>query len=263
MWRARLVAVGVVTFLAGCGPLGARDPSEFAEGDRLTWAEYDAYREQVDARLAASPRQVLDMKEALQMLERMVATRPDDEASLHKATEVCLWLVQETEEDGPRRAYAEKGVHFGRAAVADDDWSAAGHYRLALALGYYAREDQARALSMIEEMEAEAKRAAEMDEAQSGAGPHRYLALLYAQAPGFPTSIGDIDLAYEHAERALEIAGDEPANHVAMAEVLLEDGEDEAAIERLETALELLEGVDGPGAERTRREVAALLEEIG
>lgn len=64
-------------------------------------------------------------------------------------------------------------------------------------------------------------RAVEIEPTFDNASPYRVLAMLYANAPPWPTSIGDIDEALEYAEKALE-ASDYPMNHLIMAEVLIE-----------------------------------------
>jgi tetratricopeptide (TPR) repeat protein len=67
-------------------------------------------------------------------------------------------------------------------------------------------------------------RAMELDETYEAAGPLRLLAMLYAKAPPWPTSIGDIELAREYAEKAIELF-DYPMNWLILAEVCIEDDE--------------------------------------
>ena len=79
-------------------------------------------------------------------------------------------------------------------------------------------------------------KAVEIDETFMDYGPLRLLAMLYAKAPPWPTSIGDMDEALDYAERAVT-ASDYPMNHLIMAEVLIEDDELDKARGELEKVL--------------------------
>lgn len=258
----RLPAV-LVLVLAGCSSVDQAPPDVFSGDPPIRdWAEWDAYKNRV-ADLRTEPADPQDMKDALTMLERMARSRPDDAEIAIQATETALWLSDRAETTESRKHYAEKAVRSGREAVkATGGWfPARAYYRLALAIGYYVRED--RGLGMIPEMEEAAKAAVEHDEGFENAAPHRFLALLYAQAPSFPMSIGDLEAAKEHAERALELYPDEPENHIVMAEVLIEDGDGEGAKAELEKALELLGEDSSDDAARHRAKVQELLGEVG
>jgi hypothetical protein len=62
------------------------------------------------------------------------------------------------------------------------------------------------------------------------------MAMLYAKAPPWPTSVGDVDLSLEYAERAL-VVSDYPLNHFIMAEVLIQAEEFADAREELKKVL--------------------------
>lgn len=254
--------VAVALLIGGCGSLPPQDPNLYGgERRKLSWEEYDAYRKVV-AEKTASPRNVLDMKDALGILDDMRHTRPDDWEVLTLATETASWLADHSEGEA-RESHAEAAVQYGRLAVKVNSWSGRAQYALAVALGYYVREEQSRALAMIPEMEAAALAAARSDERHDEAGPHRYLALLYAQAPGFPTSVGDVDLAMEHAEKAVSLFPDSAENHVTLAEVLLEDGSDEEAAAELEKAQELLPKVPADERADLEKKIQELRAELG
>ena len=93
-----------------------------------------------------------------------------------------------------------------------------------------------KALRLVREVLALGKKAAALDPAYDHAAPLRLLAMLYAKAPPWPASIGDIDLALETAERALEIS-DYPMNHLILAEVLIEDDDYSRARNELNAVL--------------------------
>ena len=60
--------------------------------------------------------------------------------------------------------------------------------------------------------------------------------MLYAKAPPWPTSVGDVDLGLEYAQKALDLS-DYPLNHFIMAEVLIQAEEFEDASVELQKVL--------------------------
>ena len=81
------------------------------------------------------------------------------------------------------------------------------HYRYAICLGIYLRENKLSGFTRVDELIAAAKKVIEIDERYERAGGHRLLALLYAEAPRF-IGPGDHDKARKHAARLLALAGD-------------------------------------------------------
>jgi hypothetical protein len=78
---------------------------------------------------------------------------------------------------------------------------------------------------LVREMETQFKAAIELDEKLDYAGPHRSLGLLYKDAPGWPTSIGNRAKAVQHLRRAVELCPDYPDNRLSLAEAYVEWGE--------------------------------------
>jgi FimV-like protein len=107
-----------------------------------------------------------------------------------------------------------------------------GHFLYAICLGVYLRENNLSGITRVSDLIAAAKRAVECDERYDRGGPHRVLALLYAEAPRF-IGPGDHDLARKHAERLLEIAGDDDENKLAAAQVYIDIGDSKKARELL------------------------------
>ena len=119
-----------------------------------------------------------------------------------------------------------------------------------------------KALRLVKEVLALGNRAAAIDETFDNAAPLRLLAMLYAKAPSWPASVGDIDLALETAEKALSIS-DYPMNHLIMAEVLIEDSDFERAREELKMVLKAeMTGVWAREGLRWRPYAESLLSEI-
>ena len=122
--------------------------------------------------------------------------------------------------DQQRAAIAEEGIRACRAARARDPKVAGYHYYLAQNLGESARTKSLGALKLLREMEKAWLQARTLDERFDFAGPDRSLGLLYWQAPGWPTSIGNNAKARSHLEQAVKLEPDYPDNRLSFAEAL-------------------------------------------
>ncbi len=123
--------------------------------------------------------------------------------------------------DAQRAALAEQGIAACRQLITRDPKSAAAHYYLAMNLGQLARTKFLGALKLVKEMEHEFKTAGELDARFDYAGPERNLGLLYRDAPGWPTSIGNKRTAHYYSEQAVKLVPDYPANHLNLVESYL------------------------------------------
>lgn len=123
---------------------------------------------------------------------------------------------------------ARRGVELAERGRADCPDRVEAHYRYALCLGVYLRENKLSALTKVDDLIAAAKRAIAIDERYDRGGPHRLLARLYAEAPRF-IGPGDRDLARKHLARLLAIAGDDEENKLTAVHVHSEIGEADEA----------------------------------
>lgn len=117
-------------------------------------------------------------------------------------------------------AIAEEGIAASRRAIQLAPKSAAAHYYLGLNLGQLAQTKMLGALKLINEMEVVWLKAAELDARFDYAGPHRSLAILYRDAPGW--SVGSKAKSRLHFQKAVELAPEYPGNHLAWIESLLD-----------------------------------------
>lgn len=116
---------------------------------------------------------------------------------------------------------AESGINACQAAIAQNPASAPAHYYLALCLGQLAQTKSIGALRLVREMEEKFKRVRTLDESFDYAGADRGLGLLYLEAPGWPTSIGDRKKARTHLERAIVLAPKYPDNRINLLDLLV------------------------------------------
>ncbi len=107
-------------------------------------------------------------------------------------------------------------------------------------LGQLARTKTLGALRLVDEMETEFQTARDLDEKFDYAGPDRNLGLLYAEAPGWPTSIGNRSKARHHLQRAVLLEPDYPENRLNLLEAYLKWGEKIGAQREFTATSELL-----------------------
>jgi hypothetical protein len=122
--------------------------------------------------------------------------------------------------DTERSTLATEGIAVARQAVRLDSRQANAHYYLAMNLGQLARTKFLAALKLVGEMEREFQAAAGLDPTIDGAGPYRSLALLYRDAPGWPTSVGSKNKARQYFQKMLATAPGFPENQLCWLESL-------------------------------------------
>lgn len=137
----------------------------------------------------------------------------------------CFDWAELASGDSKRAEIAEQGIDACRQAINLNARLAAAHYYLGLNLGQLARTRTLGALKLVSQMETTFRMAIALDPIFDYAGPHRSLGLLYRDAPGWPTSIGNRTKAREHLRKAVELAPEYPENWLSLLEAYLDWGE--------------------------------------
>lgn len=149
----------------------------------------------------------------------------------------ACYLIAEFEPNVSRRTpWLRKGQLAAEQAMRARPERVEGTYFLAVILGRLAEEMGLSALAMVHRVEELGNKAMELDPTFDNAGPYRLLAMLYAKAPAWPVSIGDIDRALELALESVEVL-DYPLNRYVLAEVFIEAGDNGQARQELRRVL--------------------------
>lgn len=119
-----------------------------------------------------------------------------------------------------RETIALRGIAAARRAVEVRPESAEAHYYLAMNLGQLARTRSLGALKLVDEMEAEFKKARELDNSFDYAGPDRNLGILYLEAPA-TISVGDRAKARKHLAESVKLSPHYPSNRLNLIEAFL------------------------------------------
>lgn len=146
---------------------------------------------------------------------------PTDPDAAWKFGRACFDWAEFAVDKNARAEIAKDGILACRRAIALRDDLAAAHHYLALNLGQLARTKLLGALSLVDEMEHELKRAIVLDRSFGYGAPDRSLGLLYLEAPKWPLSIGNQEKALFHLEKAVQISPEYPENLLCALEASL------------------------------------------
>jgi len=151
---------------------------------------------------------------------------------LWRLARAYAWLGDEYEDDARVELYSQKGIDFGKLAVAADAARVEGQYFLATTTGQYAYVKKLKAKDLVPLVVEAAKLAVKADEHFDHCGPLRLLGSVYAQAPEPPTSVGDHEEGIKLTGRAVQQCATYPQNHLLYGDALrLVDSLDQADIE--------------------------------
>jgi tetratricopeptide (TPR) repeat protein len=168
---------------------------------------------------------------------RAVELAPQDPGVLWRAARAAYLVADSVTEKAEIERWADEGARLAERAILLDGRSAEAHYYLATNLGLVAYVRQMSALSLVNRIAEAARRAADLAPDFDRGGPLRLLGLLYAKAPPWPTSIGDVEEGIRWLRQAVQRFPDEPLNRLFLAEALLAEKQYDAAEAELKLVL--------------------------
>lgn len=179
-------------------------------------------------------------RQVFQAARDQFKANPKAEEAAVKFGQAAFDWADFTKESAERERIALEGIAACRQAIASAPKSAAAHYYLAMNLGQLAQTKRLGALRLVNEMETEFHLARNLDERLDFAGPDRNLGLLYAEAPGWPTSIGNRSKARQHLQRAVILFPNYPEGRINLLEAYLKWSDQTGAQRELKALDELL-----------------------
>lgn len=126
------------------------------------------------------------------------------------------------------------GRKMAEAAVAQDPKNGTAHYLAAYLAGLEAKNQPLKGLGLVPVIERGALEASRLDPELDHGGPDRMLGAIYLRAPDPPVSIGDLEKAIDHYQRAVMQDPDFIENRLGLAEAYLEDEEPGPACRQLQ-----------------------------
>ncbi|HEY1169993.1 MAG TPA: hypothetical protein VGH19_01370 [Verrucomicrobiae bacterium] len=164
----------------------------------------------------------LRAEKAYQTCREAYVAAPKNDDAMWRYGKAIFDLAEFAKDDDDREKLALEGIDLCRALVARSPKNAAAHYYLGMNLGQLARTKTLGALSIVREMENVFKRSADLDNKVHYAGAERCLGILYLEAPGWPTSIGNKSKARQYLQRCVEVSPEYPDNHLELMEAYVE-----------------------------------------
>lgn len=264
--RPALALLGLA--VGACAP-ALRPPPSVADlaGIDPAAADPDAARAlaaEAGARFARRP-EVAAVREAETLWLRAAVADPEATGPLVGAVRAKIWLANHLEDNAARDRAARTAVQAAQWCERRDPELPDCHYWLALALGVQSRELTSTARSGLDAMVERLRLAVEARPDMEHAGPHRVLARVLVNAPGWPTGPGDPDLGLEHAREAVERFPHYPPNRLTLGEALAEVGREAEAREAYRSAVALAEelaAAGDPDAPEWLREAREALAEL-
>ena len=224
--RAQGLLALFLTLLAGCGHCGRQQVDIDLPSD-----PYGPLPVGRDALLEESDRMVRDGPQgpsvprsyrAAERCDQLHGGGPDGRWRMARAL-YYLTLTASSADDAAGLARRCMELEMG------PDDPAEGHYYLALCIGARAQSRKMEGLSLVPKMVEQAEAALSKDPRALHAGPHRVLGGIYLRAPAWPLSVGDLDEALVHLEKATELGPQWAENYLMLAQALIEDGRTEEA----------------------------------
>ena len=163
-------------------------------------------------------------------------SQQDPGAALQAARCYAVLARNETSKS-VRLENAEKGRNMAEAAVDRDPKNPTAHYLAAYLAGLEAENHTLKGLSLVPVIEQGALKASRLNPGLDHGGPDRMLGELYLRAPDPPVSIGNLEKAIFHYQRAVMQDPDFVENRLGLAEAYLEDEDPGSTCDQLRQIL--------------------------
>ncbi len=172
---------------------------------------------------------------AFRAAEQTARREPTNLAALVQFSRTAFEWAEFVHDNHQRAEIATRGIDAAHSAIQLAETNAAAHYWLGMNVGQLARTKSIGALKLVREMESELLRSRSLDPHVDFAGADRSLGMLYRDAPGWPTSIGNKTKARTHLDAAIKLHPEFPDNQLALAESFSEWDDKQNLARQLET----------------------------
>ncbi|KMY68287.1 hypothetical protein AAU61_00845 [Desulfocarbo indianensis] len=175
--------------------------------------------------------------QAADLYEKALAADPKNEEAAWKAARVIYWIGRNTEGDEAKVLVFERGIADAQKAIAINPDSLGGHYWLGVSYGLYgSAKGVTKSLSLINPIKEEMAKVIAIDPKYDEGGPYRVLGRLYFKVPGIFG--GSNSEAIKNLEQAIAYGPARWLNHLYLAEVYLDEGENDKAKELLQKIIQ-------------------------
>lgn len=238
-------ALSTLALTAGCAsalkPLDTNSTLSGVDPSRVDPAAAARLAQEAEQSFARRPDRAAVQDAEKLWLEAAVAA-PTSATAIIGAVRAQAWLANHETDSAERKRIAETAVVTAQWCGEREPDNAACHYWLALALGLQADARHSTAIDGLRVMVQQLRLAIDKEPGLERAGPHRILARVLANAPGWPTGPGDADAGLQQAQLAVQLYPDFPPNLLALADAYRQVDDLEASREQYTKAHELAVG---------------------
>jgi tetratricopeptide (TPR) repeat protein len=164
---------------------------------------------------------------------------PNNELAAYFAARSAKWLIEFGGEEIERAKLADLGFKWGEKLMAQNPNNGEYIFLSGALLGFKIQESLNPSLIRLRKVHELFEKSAAMVPSYEEGAPFRALGTLLVKMPPWPTGAGDIDEGIETLEEAVKRYPYHPANHLFLAQGLMEDKRFKDAKGRLERTIEL------------------------
>lgn len=227
VFSACLAAMAVMALVLSAGPAPAQDYLKQAN---------DLFAQRADLAKAA---------QAAGLYEKALQADPKNEEAAWRLARVQYWIGKHQKTDDEKIAAFEKGIAAAKKAIAINPNSIGGHYWLGVSYALYGKaKGITKSLSLIDPIKEQMAAVIKLDPSYDKGGAYRVLGRLYFKLPGLFG--GSNSTAIKDLKAAIKYGPDRWLNHLYLAEVYLDEGENDKAKELLN---KIIAGPPEPGLE--------------
>ncbi len=176
-----------------------------------------------------------EIEKAIIAFERAGAADPKSYETAWKLSK-AYWYQGNHSPADQKVTLHEKGITAGLKATEINAKGCEGHFWLGINYAMLAENSgKMKALGLIDDVKKEIHEAMAIDENCSCGGPPRVLGKLYAKIPWFKG--GNKSKSIEALKRSIELCPDDTQSRIFLAEIYLEQGKSELALEQLNLVL--------------------------
>jgi hypothetical protein len=251
-----LAGLSLAAFLAGltlggCGGLDLLAPNmeDIVEANRLHFEETDLAPSVLEGRMKeideayAEPRTSAKVAYSYETCVTSIS-RVNNYAALWRGARACAWLAENSPDRSKRDEYAMKGIAMGKeavkriSAIRQASSRPEPDYYFALCIASWADLHRPPSSETLRRMKDHMSMALAFDEKYDYAGPHRFMGQLMVKTDPYPTyAVGSLKEGLEHLKKATLLYPDYGENHLAYAEALKGDGQNDLARAELERVI--------------------------
>ena len=198
-------------------------------------------------------------KSALEILERELSAKPNDDEILWRMARALKWEGDLKSESSEKIGFYKRAVEMAKKGVEANPLSVASHFWLGVGWGKIGQtQGVLRSLFLVDPIKKEMETVLSLDPNNDGA--HLVLGVMYRKLPGFWG--GSTKRSMEELKRAVSERPNSTLNRLELANTYLEERKKQEAMSELQSILAIFDPVDPVEARKDKEEAQQMLSNI-